>query len=343
MGVGPSGPTSRSAGGGAAVHRETKAARPVLKWAGGKSQLLETFLHCYPAGLSTGGIRRYMEPFVGSGAVLFDVAARFLLDEYVIVDRNPHLIRTYQVIRDQAPALIERLSAWQELYWSMGSRDREGFYYAIRDRFNAGQDPPLDEAVALIFLNRTCFNGLYRVNRQGRFNVPIGRYDRPLICDAANLLRVQQVFRQVDIRCGTPEDVLDRVDADTFVYCDPPYRPLTATSSFTAYSEDGFGDEEQVALARFVKACDERGAAVMLSNADPHNIDPADNFFDDLYRGFVITRVPARRSINAQRSRRGPVMELVITNYPVTLPGPAPSTAPQSSFEGSRSRTGARV
>ncbi|MCL5967244.1 MAG: DNA adenine methylase [Firmicutes bacterium] len=160
MGVGPSGPTSRSAGGGAAVHRETTAARPVLKWAGGKSQLLETFLHCYPAGLSTGGIRRYMEPFVGSGAVLFDVAARFLLDEYVIVDRNPHLIRTYQVIRDQAPALIERLSAWQELYWSMGSRDREGFYYAIRDRFNAGQDPPLDEAVALIFLNRTCFNDI---------------------------------------------------------------------------------------------------------------------------------------------------------------------------------------
>ena len=312
-------------GGGAAANREPTAARPVVKWAGGKSQLLETFRYCYPPALGTGGIRRYIEPFVGSGAVLFDVAARFSLDEYVILDRNPRLISTYQVIRDQAPALIVRLSAWQDRYWSMGFGERQAFYYDIRERFNARQDSPLDEAAALIFLNRTCFNGLYRVNRRGRFNVPIGRYDRPLICDEANLLRAQELFRRVDLRCGRHEDVLDRVDDRTFVYCDPPYRPLTRSSSFTAYAEDGFDDTEQVALAGFARACDERGAAVMLSNADPHNIDVDDNFFDDLYRGFVITRVPARRAINSKKAGRGTVMELVITNYPVAVPDPGPS------------------
>lgn len=241
-------------------------ARRVLKWAGGKAQLLDTFQHCYPPGLKTGSIRRYIEPFAGSGAVLFDVAAQFPVDELVAVDRNPRLIALYAMIRGNAPTLIERLAAWQDRYWAADEATRHTLYYQVRDLFNAQSGSAVDLAAALVSLNRTCFNGLYRVNRQGRFNVPIGRYRQPLICDAEKLLRVQQGFQRVDLRVGDYRDILDLVDAHTFVYCDPPYRPLSATASLTAYAADAFGDAQQQELAAFLRAVRDRGAAVMLSN-----------------------------------------------------------------------------
>ncbi len=295
-------------------------ARGVLKWAGGKSQLLDTFQHCYPPGLKTGTIHRYIEPFVGSGAVLFDVAAQFPVDALIALDRNPRLMAAYVVIRDDAPALIDYLAVWQARYWAADETARHQIYYQVRDRFNAQTGSAVEQAAALVFLNRTCFNGLYRVNRQGRFNTPIGRYRQPLICDAENLLRVQAVLQRVDLRVGDYHDVLDQVDAHTFVYCDPPYRPLSATASFTAYAANAFGDDQQRELAAFLRTCRDRGAAVMLSNSDPHNIDPSDDFFDTLYHDWVITRVPARRAINSNKDRRGPIRELVITNYPVVVP-----------------------
>lgn len=298
--------------------------RPVVKWAGGKSQLLDTFQNCYPPGLRSGAIQRYIEPFMGSGAVLFDLGTRFPHLDVLALDSNPRLVATYRAIRDDAPAVIERLAAWQAEYWAADEPTRHQLYYRVRDLFNAGVESAVDQASAFVFLNRTCFNGLYRVNRQGQFNVPVGRYHRPLICDAANLSRVQRVFQHVDLRVGDYWDVLDRVDAHTFIYCDPPYRPLSATASFTAYAAEAFGDEQQRELAAFLRACRDCGAAVMLSNSDPHNVDPADDFFDALYHDWVITRVPARRAINSKAERRGPIQELVITNYPTRVAEAAP-------------------
>lgn len=302
-------------------------ARGVLKWAGGKSQLLDVFQHCYPPGLKTGAIWRYIEPFVGSGAVLFDIAARFPEVELVALDRNARLIAAYEVIRDDAAALIDQLAVWQARYWAADEVTRRELYYQVRDVFNSGSGPAVEQAAALVFLNRTGYNGLYRVNRQGRFNVPMGRYRRPLICDVENLRRVQQIFQRVQLRVGDYRDVLEQVNAHTFVYCDPPYRPLSATASFTAYAIDAFGDAQQRELAAFLRTCRDRGASVMLSNSDPHNSDPTDDFFDALYHDWVITRVPARRAINSHKDRRGPVQELVITNYPVVVPGRAPAAS----------------
>lgn len=296
----------------------------MLKWAGGKSQLLNTFQHCYPPALRRGAIRAYIEPFLGSGAVLFDVAAQFPHLKIQAVDRNARLIAAYAAIRDEAPAVIGRLAAWQDTYWAADEAARRQLYYEVRDRFNAEVGLAADQAAALIFLNRTGFNGLYRVNRQGRFNVPAGRYRRPLICDAANLQKAQGVLQRVDLRSGDYGSVLSHVDAQTFLYCDPPYRPLSATASFTAYAPEAFGDEQQRELSGFLRRCRARGAAVMLSSADPKNADPRDDFFDALYHDWTITRVPARRAINSQADRRGPISELVITSYPVTLPGERP-------------------
>ncbi len=267
--------------------------------------------------------------------MLFDVAAQFPHLKILALDRNPRLIATYGAIRDEAPAVIRQLWEWQEQYWQAGETVRRQLYHQVRDRFNAEEGSAADQAAAFVFLNRTGFNGLYRVNRQGRFNVPPGRYRRPLICDAANLLQAQRVFQGVDLRAGDYGSVLGQVDAHTFIYCDPPYRPLSATASFTAYARDAFGDEQQRELSAFLRRCRARGAAVMLSNSDPHNADPHDDFFDALYHDWTITRVPARRSINSQGDRRGPVQELVITNYPVTLPGGAPQ---QKNWRGAQDR-----
>ncbi len=304
---------------GVSVAEKFPRARPVVKWAGGKSQLLGTYQHCYPPGLLAGAIHRYVEPFVGSGAVLFDVAARFPGLELVALDQNSRLIATYGVIRDNAPVLIARLAAWQAEYWAADDATRTQMYYEVRHRFNAGTGSAVDQAAAFIFLNRTCFNGLYRVNRQGQFNVPAGRYRRPLLSDGDNLLQAQRVLQRVALLVGDYQDVLSRVDARTFVYCDPPYRPLTTTASFTAYAADAFGDDQQRDLAAFCRQCRARGAAVMLSNSDPHYVDPDDDFFDELYHDFVITRIPARRAINSRSDRRGPIQELVITTYPVAV------------------------
>lgn len=257
---------------------------------------------------------------MGSGAVLFDLGARFPHLNVLALDSNARLIEAYRAIRDSASAVIERLAAWQDEYWVADDATRHDLYYQVRDQFNVGVGSSVDQAATFVFLNRTCFNGLYRVNRQGRFNVPMGRYSRPLICDAANLLRVQRVFQQVDLRVGDYREVLDHVDGHTFIYCDPPYRPLSATASFTACAAEAFGDEQQQELAAFLGQCRDRGAAVMLSNSDPHNVDPQDDFFDALYHDRVITRIPSRRAINSKAERRGPIQELVITNYPVVAP-----------------------
>lgn len=288
--------------------------KPFIKWAGGKSQLLNEIRKKYPER-----IERYCEPFVGGGAVLLDVLANFHPDEILINDINAELINLYIQIRDNVEFLINNLSELQELYWSMDENSRKVFYIKQRERFNFGiQTGNISEdemAYLFIFLNKTCFNGLYRVNKKGLFNVPIGSYKKPLICDTNNLRLVSSLLQNVKIICGDYSETADFIDENTFVYIDPPYRPLSTTASFTSYSNIKFGDEEQVSLGRFIDRISDNGAKVIASNSDPKNADENDNFFDTIYSAYDILRVSATRMINSKSNGRGSINELLICNY----------------------------
>lgn len=288
--------------------------KPFIKWVGGKSQLLNEIRKKYPER-----IERYCEPFVGGGAVLLDVLANFQPDEVLINDINDELINLYIQIRDNVEFLINNLSELQELYWSMDENSRKVFYIKQRERFNLGiQTDNISEvemAYLFIFLNKTCFNGLYRVNKKGLFNVPIGSYKKPLICDTDNLRLVSNLLQNVKIMCGDYSETADFINENTFVYIDPPYRPLSATASFTSYSNTKFGDEEQVALSRFIDRISDNGAKIVASNSDPKNVDENDNFFDTIYSAYDISRVSATRMINSKSNGRGSINELLICNY----------------------------
>jgi len=303
-------------------------ARPFLKWAGGKAQLLGEFGKRLPAEeLKNKAITRYVEPFIGGGAVFFYLNQRFPLEQCTISDVNEELILTYRVIRKSVHTLIGELETLESAYLAKNEREREAYYYEIRDAFN--RDLPAIEfryyntrwigrAAQIIFLNHTCYNGLFRVNRGGGFNVPFGRYKNPDILNVDNLLDVAARLKNTRIIRGDFTKCRKYVDEGTFVYFDPPYRPLNATSSFTTYSRDGFSEADQVRLAKFFKELDRKGAKVMLSNSDPGNGNAGDSFFDDLYDGYLIERVPAKRMINCNGARRGAVSELIIRNYGTT-------------------------
>ena len=291
-------------------------AKPFVKWAGGKGQLLSEIRKVYPNEMGK-LITKYAEPFVGGGAVLFDVLNRFVLHEVFICDKNKDLIRTYKTIRDHADELIDVLSEFENEYQPACTEKRKMLYYEKRQRFNAikSVNAETTELAALfIFLNRTCFNGLYRVNAKGGFNVPQGGYANPCICDAANLRRVSEKLQKVSITCGDYKTSSSFMDCKTFAYFDPPYRPLTATASFTAYDQDGFNDDEQTELARFIDEISEKGVYVVASNSDPKNIDEHDTFFDEIYSRHLVLRVEASRAINSNGAKRGKVSELLITN-----------------------------
>lgn len=288
--------------------------KPFIKWAGGKSQLLDDIREKYPER-----IERYCEPFVGGGAVLLDVLSNCRPKEVLINDINAELINTYLQIKTEVEELIAILSAIQESFWAKSDADRKVMYLAKRKRFNDlkvnGNDQVnLEKAALFIFLNKTCFNGLYRVNSKGQFNVPMGSYKKPPICDAENLRRANELLQDVEIRCGDYSKCADFIDSNTFVYIDPPYRPLTATASFTSYSENEFGDKQQIELGRFVDEISAKGAKVVISNSDPKNADESDCFFDDLYSSYTIMRVSAKRMINSKATGRGCVNELLICN-----------------------------
>jgi len=290
---------------------------PFLKWAGGKGQLLNEIKRYYPFGKD---ITKYAEPFVGGGAVLFDILSQYKVEEVYISDTNAELINTYRMIRDEIDSLIELLALAQTEYVPLDIESRRQYYAEKRDRFNflkttQNTAKSIEKAALMIFLNKTCFNGLYRVNRKGLFNVPMGAYRNPLICDAANLQAVSKKLQNVEIVCGDYRKSVDFIDNHTFVYFDPPYRPLTDTASFTAYTETIFNDEAQIELARFVDAVHQKGAKVVVSNSDPKNSREEDNFFDTLYASLEIKRVDASRMINSNSEARGKIKELLISNY----------------------------
>lgn len=286
--------------------------KPFIKWAGGKGQLLDIIREKYPES-----INKYCEPFVGGGAVLLDVLANFKPEEVLINDINRELINAYIHIRDNAEDIIDSLSDMQEKFWNMNRNQQKEYFYIQRDKFNNGiknNAHDISMAILFIFLNKTCFNGLYRVNKQGFYNVPIGSYNKPHICNSDNIQTISRLLKNVQIRCGDYSKCSGFIDENTFVYIDPPYRPLNKTSSFTSYNETEFGDEQQTQLAQFLELLSKKGAKIVASNSDPKNIDEDDDFFDDIYKNFNINRVKAKRMINSKGSGRGNLNELIIFN-----------------------------
>lgn len=295
---------------------KTKA-KPFLKWAGGKTQLLPTIDFFLPESFGREKDITYIEPFVGGGAMLF-----FMLQKYtnikraVINDINPRLIKTYIVIRDDPYSLIDSLLELQEQFRAAGDSDgQKDFFLKIRYRFNQEKLTDVDEAACLIFLNRTCFNGLYRENSKGKFNVPFGRYSNPTICDESLLLADSELLQNVEILNGDFSNTGRYIDGYTFFYFDPPYRPLDATSSFNSYVKEAFDDNEQIRLNEFYSFLSSDGCRAILSNSDCKGRNSEDDFFDKLYRDFYIERVYAKRNINANVSKRGVLTELLIRNY----------------------------
>ncbi|MEG3029855.1 MAG: DNA adenine methylase [Oscillospiraceae bacterium] len=294
-------------------------AKPFIKWAGGKTQLLPQIKNKYPVELGK-TINKYCEPFVGGGAVLFDILSTYNLEEVLINDINAELTNTYSQIKNHLNVLIDELSEMQEYFWKLDKDARKKYYYEKRERFNylkvnGDEEVNTEKAALFIFLNKTCFNGLFRVNKNGFFNVPMGEYKKPLICNAENLNNISTLLQNVTIKCGNYSECESFIDSNTFVYIDPPYRPLTVTASFTSYAEMDFNDDEQIALGEFVDRISSNGAKVVISNSDPKNADENDNFFDELYSQYQIDRVNAKRMINCNANSRGDVKELLISNF----------------------------
>lgn len=300
------------------VQTMTKAkAKPFLKWAGGKTQLLPTIDSFLPEVFHSEDDVTYIEPFVGGGAMLF-----FMLQKYpnikraIVNDINPHLIKTYAVIRDEPFSLIDTLNKLQNMFRALREYNKQkDFYLDIRAQFNQSPMTDVEEAAYMIFLNRTCFNGLYRENSKGKFNVPFGRYSNPMICDENLILADSELLQKVEILNGDFSHTSEYIQGYTFFYLDPPYRPLDATSSFNSYVKESFDDKEQIRLKYFFSDLTARGCHAMLSNSDCKGRNAKDDFFDILYKDYYIERVYAKRSINANASKRGILTELLIRNY----------------------------
>lgn len=293
-------------------------AKPFLKWAGGKGQLLNKFEEMYPQELINGEIDTYIEPFVGGGAVLFDVFQKYKVKKAVIVDLNKELINCYRCIKADVNELIKHLKTLQNEFLPLNDEKRKDYFLKVRNRYNEihlNGKYDFEKAADFIFLNKTCFNGLYRVNSKGEFNVPFGKYKNPLICDSENLTLINKLLQNVEIRFGDYSVCEEYINGKTFVYFDPPYRPLIENTSFVGYDKSGFNDDNQKELAKFVKKLDKQNCLVMLSNSDPKNTNPNDNFFDELYKGFEIDRIFAKRMINCQADKRGDITEIVVRNY----------------------------
>ncbi len=271
--------------------------RPFIKWAGGKTQLLEQFEPLFPA---RGSIRRYIEPFVGSAAVFFRVRQLVEPRDVILADSNAELVNVYRAVRDDVEGLIRRLARHKRAHSAE-------HYYRVRAR-RPERLSPTARAARLIYLNKTCFNGLYRVNRSGQFNVPIGRYPNPPILDAENLRAAARALDRVTLKVAHFAEMLDYAREGDFIYLDPPYHPISSTSSFTAYTDGAFREEDQRELASVYARLARRGCLLMLSNSDCPLVRA-------IYRGFDIRKVRARRAINSRADRRGRIAEVVVLDY----------------------------
>lgn len=308
---------------------DVKEAKPFLKWAGGKKQLINSIENCLPQKIKDEKvIQKYFEPFLGGGAVFFYLYNNYDIKQAYLYDINKELILTYNVVKNNPEKLISYLKSYSDEYLPLDTNCRKEYFYDIRKQFNDNledfnydifSDEHILRASQMIFLNRTCFNGLYRVNKNGKFNVPIGTYKNPLICDENNILNVSDVLKNVTLICGDYSLSEELIDSDSFVYLDPPYFPIKE-NSFTNYNSEGFGIPQQIELSNFCKRIDNKNAKFILSNSDPKNHDSYNNFFEETYKKlnlktFSFKRIDAKRSINSNAKKRGTIKELLIYNY----------------------------
>lgn len=277
-----------------------KKAKPFVKWVGGKTQLLGKFKKFYPQKYNN-----YFELFLGGGAVFFHLSPT---KKSYLNDINKALIWTYKNIKRQPKKIINLLADLQKEYYKKGKRERENFYYSKREEYNELADKSLRKSALLIFLNKTCYNGMYRENSKGKFNVPFGRYKKPKILDQGNLLAVSKSLRKVDLNHIDFEKAVEKAKRGDFVYFDPPYYPLSSTSQFTSYSENDFLERDQKRLKKVFSDLDKRKCFVMLSNSYT-------KFIRNLYKDYKQITVRANRAINCKAAGRGKIKELVITNY----------------------------
>lgn len=294
-----------------------KQAKPFLKWAGGKTQLINDIEKVLPSFTKKEKFT-FIEPFVGSGAILFWMLNNFPnIEKAVINDINEDLINTYKIIASNPKQLISILSEFQNEYHDLeiDQEKKKLYYYDKRETYNLRKSEKIYQSALFIFLNRTCFNGLYRVNKNNGYNVPMGSYKKPTICDSKNIYAVSELLQKVEILCGDYEKTIKHTSGNSLFYFDPPYKPLNETSSFNSYTKDDFNDNEQIRLRDFCKTLDVCGHSWILSNSDVKGKNSEDNFLDDLYEEFKISRVKAKRSINANPEKRGELNELLISNY----------------------------
>lgn len=290
-------------------------AKPFVKWAGGKTQLLGEIEKSLPDNFASIEDVVYVEPFVGGGAVLFWLLQRYSnISRAIINDINSDLINVYSVVKVSPDKLVRELQQFESAYIRLGAQERKDYYAEQRSLFNEKSASKEVMAALFVFLNRTCFNGLYRVNAKGAFNVPHGKYANPKICDERNIWAVSELLQRVEILCGDFSKTLEYASNKSLFYIDPPYKPLTETSSFTSYAKEGFNDEEQIRLGRFCMEISKRRAMFVASNSDPQEMNPQDDFFYRVYDTFNIRKVQASRMINANPSGRGKLFEIMITN-----------------------------
>lgn len=294
-------------------------AKPFLKWAGGKRQLIGELHPRLPPSIAD--LKTYCEPFLGGGAFLFHMLTEFNFDEVHASDINPELILCYKRIKQTPSKVFDHLHNLISDY-PPSNPTRDEFYYDVRNSWNSNLDissmndnQKNERTAQTLFMNKTCFNGLFRLNQKGEFNVPTGRYTKPAFPTEEKLQEVSEAIQNVQFHLHSYENILNYVDEDAFVYFDPPYRPISKTSSANIYTKNDFDDSEQIRLAKFTNTLNEKGVKFLLSNSDPKNFTNTDDFFDELYAGFNIQRIQANRAINSNPNSRGAISELLISNY----------------------------
>ena len=294
-----------------------KKAKPFIKWVGGKSQLIEQLEAQLPADFDNWENVTYIEPFVGGGAMLFYMLQRYPnINHAIINDINSDLATCYRTVRDTPEQLISSLKDIEKAYLALETEDgRKDFFMAVRERYNEKNLDPIENTTKFFFLNRTCFNGLYRVNKKGLFNVPFGKYANPTICDPETIRKDSELLQRVEIINGDFEATFEYAHGNTFFYFDPPYRPLSDTSSFNDYAKEAFNDDAQIRLKEYCDRIHEAGFRFMLSNSDCKGKNEEDNFFDVLYQAYQIERVWASRNINSNPNKRGKLTEILVHNY----------------------------
>lgn len=295
-------------------------AKPFIKWVGGKTQLINQLDALLPADFGNWNDVTYIEPFVGGGAMLFYMLQQHPNIRYAIInDVNPDLTNCYRTVRDMPEELIASLMEIQGEYNALQTEEkRKEFFLTVRDRYNEKNLNPLENTTKFFFLNRTCFNGLYRVNKKGLFNVPFGKYKNPQICDPITIREDSKLLQRVEIMTGDFDATFNKAQGHTLFYFDPPYRPLSDTSSFNDYAKEAFNDDAQIRLKKYCDRINESGFHFMLSNSDCKGKNEEDNFFDLLYEAYNIERVWASRSINSNPSKRGKLTEILVRNYVAT-------------------------